>query len=253
MNRKYERLSAVFVGGALFACVGFLLLVSTQRGWFQSKIVFETVLESGDGIRVGTPVEMVGIRVGSVTEMELDERNRIRTQIRILRKFASRVRTDSRLLLARPFVVGDKVLHLTPGDPSAAEIPEGGTIPSQDSLGVMDLIGGQKFTPYLATLESAASEMKKLVDRLLKEKGSDKMATALLSLPDMMKEVARAASELAVVSKQMSEGRMVAALDEVVVVLKAMEKSFLLRSAAREVREEEAKAREESRKPASKN
>lgn len=310
---KFERGSSIFIGGALFGCIIFFTLMMTKKGWLEAKISYETILESGNGVRVGSAVEMVGIRIGSVSGLELDDKNRIRTRIKVLRKFQDRIREDSRITLARQFIVGDKTLHISPGNPKLKRIPENGLLEAEESVGVIDLLNGRKLGPYFQTMELALAEMKKLVDMLLKEKGSEKVVSSLVGLPRMITGVTTASRELSKVGRQMSTDerigtlvanlastteqikmyspefgkdfsaivanmsvlseefkkvipalaviapdlpkssqRLVQALDEAVIVLKAMQRSFLLRGSAREVREEELKLKEEQeRKPAS--
>ncbi len=307
-------MASIFVGAVLFGSSIFFLLLVTQKGWFQPKLSFYTLLESGDGVRIGSPVEMVGVRIGAVEKIELDDQNQIRTHLRILRKFKDRIREDSRIQLSRPFLVGEKVLHLSPGSASKARLPEGAVIASTESMGVMDLLNGRKLAPYFETMELAAAEMKKLVDMLLKERSSEKMVSSITNLPKMLKNVTTAAAELSKVSRQMSKEqhlgtlvanlavttdqmrahspemgkdlgamvanmsllseefkkvvpalaliapdlprssqRLVQALDEAVITLKAMQKSYFLRSQMKEVREEDEHNRQENgdRQPAS--
>jgi phospholipid/cholesterol/gamma-HCH transport system substrate-binding protein len=286
-SKRYEKVSSVFVGGALFVTLAFLVVVAMTKGWFEAKTEYVTVLDSGEGVRPGSTVRMVGIHIGTVTSMELDNQNHIRTHLRILRKFQDRIRADSHIVLERPFLVGDKVLHITPGSADAKVLTEGAEIASQDSPGVMDLLAGKQWGPYFQTLEQAASEMRKLVDLLMKEKGTEKLVSSLSGLPSLIKGLTVAAGEVSTVSRQMSEGdrlshlvgnlsvlseefkkvmpalatiapelpkssqRMVQALDEAVVTMKAMQRSYFLRSQTREIREEEAQLKEEQRIPAS--
>lgn len=272
----FERVSALFVGTAFLGGFALFIGLMIQKGWFEPKITYYTHLDNGEGVRVGSPIQMVGVQVGSVQNLELDEQNRIRLSLSILQKFQNRIREDSHVLLSRPFLVGDKVLHLTPGTASHPVLSEGKTLRAEDSLGVMELLNGKKFTPYFQTMEKAAMEMRKLVDLLLKNNASEKLVQSLAGMPEMVQQVSAAAGDLSKLSHQLTDGerlgtlvanlselsdefkkvvpssshRMVEALDETVVVLKAMQKSFLLRSSAREVREEEEKARTD-RLPAS--
>ena len=286
-SKKYEKFSSVFVGGALFTTIAFGVVVAVTKGWFEPKIYYTTVLESGEGVRPGSVVRMVGIHIGTVVSMELDADNHIRTRLKLLRKFRDRIREDSRIVLERPFLVGDKVLHITPGGAQSKPLSEDAEIPSQESPGVMDLLAGKQWGPYFHTLESAAKEMSKLVDLLMKEKGTEKLVSSLSGLPSLIKGLTVAAGEVSTVSKQMSQGermthlvgnlaelseefkkvipalatiapelprssqRMVQALDEAVITMKAMQRSYFLRSQTREIREEEARQKEDRRLPAS--
>ncbi len=271
----FERVSAVFVGTAFLATLALVIGLIVQKGWLESKVRYYTLLASGDGVRVGSAIMMVGVQIGQVDAIEIDDQNQIRLKLSILKKFQNRIRENSELALARPFLVGDKVLNLSPGSSESPVLAEGKFLVARDSIGIMELLNGEKFAPYFKTMEGAAAEMRRLVELLLKNKTSDKLVQSLTGLPEMIHQVAVAAGDLSKFSHQLtdeerlgtlvanltslseefkkivpgSSNRMVEALDETVIVLKAMQKSFLLRGSAREVREEE-KARSE-RLPAS--
>jgi phospholipid/cholesterol/gamma-HCH transport system substrate-binding protein len=284
-NRLKARVAAIFVLGAAVTLFVFLYLLVSMKGWFQSKTTYFTWLESGEGVHVGTPIEMVGIRIGSVEALELDDMNRIRTRLKVLSRFSPRIRAGSKIVLDRPFIVGDKVLHLVPGSASEPLLAEGAMIVAEEAFGLVDLLGGKKLGPYLQSMELALGEMQRLVDSLLKVKASDKLVKSLVGLPEMVANLSHASKDVSLLTAQVtseeklsrlvsnmvslsdefrkvvpalaavtpdlprSGRRVVEALDEAVVVLKAMQKSFLLRSSAREVREEEARENSE-RQPA---
>lgn len=57
--------------------VGFLKRVADERGWFVTEIPYYTYLSDGSGVRKGTPINMMGFKVGEVTSvdaMPLDSR-----------------------------------------------------------------------------------------------------------------------------------------------------------------------------------
>lgn len=274
-----------------------------HRGLLKGYSSYTATVTSADGIRVGTRIEMAGLRVGYVESLGLQPDNRILLGIAIEDAFANRVRRDSRLEVIRPFVIGEKSLILSGGG-DAPLLAEGSEIATTEVAGLTDLFNGRRLSPYLGTLERVAEEMNRLAEALLAQNGSESLLRSISSLPQLISELTVMSKEMSGVGRQLgaakhlekliasastisvqlaavsdktpelaasvttvmrnlalaseefqkvlpqlaaaapeipkSTRRMVEAIDEAVVVLKAMQKSFLLRSAAREVREEES-------------
>ena len=101
---KFERVAGLFV---VVSCVGAVILsvgVAIKRGWLASKIQFNTVLKNAEGIHVGTPVKISGLRAGSVYAIELVDTQEIHVRFEVLEKFHSQIRQDSNVLVVRPFI-----------------------------------------------------------------------------------------------------------------------------------------------------
>jgi len=316
----FERVAGVFVACALLGILLVFAAIGIRKGWFESKIIYFTEIEDSEGLRGGSAVQLAGIRVGEVVEIDMNRSNLIRVKIAVLRRFRDRIRTGTRIQLIRPYVVGEKALYLfTPIDGTQV-LPELSLIPAEEVVGLTELLNGRKFMPYVQTLGNIFNELKQIADLLLKKNDSKKMAGVVERLPEFLAQVGVLTKELTLMTRQLNDGgnlkkvvrglaqasdtlsasmpqvaemtpklardltvvvgnlavlteefkkvlpalaevapelpksshRMVEALDEAVVVLKAMQKSFLLRGSAKEVREEEAiRELEKNRVPAS--
>lgn len=312
----FERVAGAFVLFAILGMASIFVFVGVKKGWFESKAYFFTEIEDGEGLRAGSSVELAGVTIGEVTSIEMNSTNLLRVKIAILRRYRDRIREGTQIQLVRPFVVGEKALYLFSPDPSAKLLPELSKIPSEDVIGLTELLNGRKFLPYVQTLSAVFKEMKAIADLILKNKDSKKVAGIMDGLPVFLNQVGKLTNELSTLTRQMNDGenlrkvlrglasasdalnknlpemadrapqlakdlstvvgnlallteefkkvlpalaevapelprsshRMVEALDEAVVVLKAMQKSFLLRGSAREVREEEALHAQEKQK-----
>lgn len=317
---KFERTAGIFVLTSLLGCLLFVITAAVKRGWFESKTRYYTKLETAEGVRVGSSVEMSGIRVGTVESLEIDDNDIIKARIGVLSKFTKRIRKDSRIQLMRPFVIGDKVLYVTSGTETEPQLAAGEWLESVEIVGLTDLLNGKKLLPYIETMSAAFGELKTIVDTLLKQKGSANYSKMIEAIPKFMEKLAAMSTEMTVIGKQMTDDnrlgkmitniayisdemrlmmpklakvgpnmgedlaklvqnlttmteefkkvlpaisevapelprtsrRLVEAVDEAVVVLKALQRSFLLRGSAKEVREEEAeKETKKLRSPAS--
>lgn len=284
LSLERERRAAVFVGAALVVLLTAVIAWSATRGWWRAKVRYTAVISSAEGIREGTPVEMSGVRIGTISKLRFTDEAEVVAELSVYTTFRNLVRADSRVHLLRPFVVGDKVAVITPGTKEAAVLPEGATLPADEVLGLTEMLNGSKLIPYMKTLESVATEVRRLAEQMVNKKGTDNFVKTLQALPPLIDRIGSLVATLDKSAPQLSQdfGRMVGnlaamtddikkvmpalaevapelpkssrrvieALDETVVVLKAMQKTFLLRSSVREVREEEA-SREKTRVPAS--
>ncbi len=280
-----ERRVALFVGSTVILSIAFVVVWSITRGSWKSTVTFRSVLSTAEGVRTGTAVELSGVRIGKISRLEFTDNAEVVAEIAIFKEYAKHIRQDSRVRLLRPFVVGDKILVVTPGTAEAGVLAAGSMLPADEVVGLAELLNGSKLIPYMKTLEDVASELRQLAELMVKKKGSESVVRVLQALPPLVERVAKVSEAFAKNAPQFSDdfGRMVGnlasmtdefkkvlpsvaaiapelpksskrvveALDEAVVVLKAMQKTFLLRSSVREVRQEEA-SRDDERAPASK-
>ena len=303
---RFEKTAGLFVGAALSLSIAGVGGVALKNGWFARKVSFRTELETAEGIHAGTLVQIAGLRVGAVTDVELDEFDHVHVHFEILEKFKTRMRADSRVQVLRPFLLSEKVLDVSSGSADAERLAEGASIPSSASTDLIDLLTGKRMGLLLASLDHLAESFAIFGEAFADPKRSramvktfDRLGPTLDSLGRAAGEVAQAthalnrneradaiAGNLALVARELgvlvpelaqeaphagrqlgeivrnlnvltgefakltpdlprTSHRAVEALDETVLLLKAMQKSFLFRGGVREVLDEE------KRKPAS--
>lgn len=305
---KFERVAGIFLLLAILGVFLTALSAAIKQGWFEPKVHYNTTFESADGIHQGTLVQMSGLRIGAVDDVELESDNRIRVNFHILGKFQSRLRENSTIQLIRPFIIGERVLDISVGSEQFDEIPAQGYVKSTETMDLMSLVSGRNMNTYLTKVggilesmqvvmdafadKSRAESIVRVIDRLdplvknlntmsveviklskqaTHEEGVKKLVGNLAVTtreinrilpelnqenPDLAKDLAVMTSNLATVTQALGPAvkavepelpgasvRLVEALNETVVVLKAMQKSFFMRSNVREVLDEESAAR----------
>jgi len=309
---KFEKVAGLFVGVAIISCVMAMVGVAVKNGWFSSKVLYRTELDSAEGVHAGTVVQISGMRVGSVTKVDLQGDDKVAVEFEILEKFKSKVRQDSQVQMFRPFILADKVFEVSVGSEGSPELSAGALVPMQSSMDIMDLLSGKKMGTVLASFDKLADSLRiigeafsdpqrtkalvKMLDRLSPlVENLNLMSTDLVKITSaatkqkrvevILDNLAKFTQELETVIPAISKEapnigeqigqivnnmnvlttefqkltpaiaaiapelprttvRAVEALDETVVLLKAMQKSFLLRGKVEEVR------KEEGRKPA---
>ena len=170
---KLERAAGIFVLSALVGSVTLSIGVAFKRGWFDAKRSLVTQLESADGIHVGTQVQMSGLRIGSVDDIELKSKNMVEVHFEISEKYFMRVRETSVVQLMRPFIIGEKVLDISTPDEDSPRVVEGALIKAQDSVDFMDLLSGRKLGPYLSSMGKISENLKVVAETILDQKHLD--------------------------------------------------------------------------------
>lgn len=100
------------------------------------------------GIEVGSPVRVMGIKVGKVESIEFDpdqklpsgEEVKLRLKIGISKEAWPTVRQDSRFFINLAGVIGEKFLEVTPGTSASPELEPGSLVRGEDPPRIDQLI-----------------------------------------------------------------------------------------------------------------
>ena len=271
--KKWMSISFIVLG--ILGASSTVIWLGVSSGIFESKVQYEVELESVDGIRVGTAVEISGLKIGRVTELDLKSIGQFVVKFNVRKRFSSLFRMDTKILTVRPNVIGEKILLVEPGSPDAELLAEGSQVQVEKSTDLMEALGGKKLNQILSDLGKIAdnlkiigyaftdknrseafvklfddmgpfvknvTEMSRQVNMMAKDLNDDKIfAETLSNLNALTIEFQKLTPAINAVAPELPRAsqRAVEALDEMVVTLKAMQKSFLLKGNVREVREEE--------------
>lgn len=285
----YERVAGIFILVAIVGTLVLAISVAIKQGWFEEKVYFHTYFENADGLHEGTVVQMAGLRAGSVTEVTLESDNQIKVTFYLLGKFRDKVREDSKAQLIRPFLIGERMLDISVGRPEAKALPELAKMESEESSDIISVLSGRKLGQYMAQTAQMLENLKTVMEAFLSKdrtqamiKLFDRMAPLIENLNTMSVEVTKLSKQatdqnhmrevmgnVAVLTTELNKTlpqlnqamkeigpempqaarRAVEALNEATVLIKAMQKSMLLRGNVEEVRAEEKK-RDSQRLPA---
>ncbi len=108
-----------------------VFLVGERSNVFARKNEYFVHFESVSGLATGNPVQLNGVVVGSVRRVVLPENVEVQSLtvwVSIDRRYADRVREDSRARIKTLGLLGDKYIELTSGTPGFAQIESGGEI-----------------------------------------------------------------------------------------------------------------------------
>src|SRR6202030_1443490 len=115
------------------------------------------------GLAKGAKIQVAGFDAGDVAEIGVPKTPAagFRLTLQITDQVRGLIRTDSVATIATEGVVGDKILLISPGSPTAAEAAPNTTLPSKETSDIADLV--QKST---ALVTNASDTIKVVADRL---------------------------------------------------------------------------------------
>ncbi|MDP9150511.1 MAG: MlaD family protein [Myxococcota bacterium] len=112
-----------------------IFLIGSARQLWEPKVTYRTAFQDVAGLKPGAPVRMGGLDIGSVTSVghSHDPSDpRIFVSLSISSKEAPRVREDTTARVANKGLLGDKMIELTVGSPSAPPIDHEKLVPSEE-------------------------------------------------------------------------------------------------------------------------
>ena len=123
---------AEFIAGTcvLIAAVGFAFVAFQRGGWVNddNSYLLNASFRSIEGVSVGTDVRLAGVKVGSISNVEIALQNSIQLP------------DDTAIIIASEGLLGGHFVELQPGG-SSFNLSEGDTIAdTQSSLGILNLL-----------------------------------------------------------------------------------------------------------------
>jgi phospholipid/cholesterol/gamma-HCH transport system substrate-binding protein len=134
-----ENTTEVLVGGAvLAAAVGFLVFAAQGAGLSTRGDAYElrASFRSAEGVRVGTDVRLAGVKVGSVTDLQLNPQTFF-ADARLSVQAGIEVPDDSTVLISSEGLLGGNFVEILPGG-SLENVPPGGEV--LDTQGAVSLV-----------------------------------------------------------------------------------------------------------------
>jgi phospholipid/cholesterol/gamma-HCH transport system substrate-binding protein len=159
---RFKHLEKKVGAFALLAIVGILavvLLIGMENDLFTQKYRLRFTVEKGTGFSRGMPVKLSGFRVGRIKAISLNEKAMVDIDIEIDRKYQKWTRKDSTARLVKEGLVGDNIIEVSAGSPSAEILKDGDTIGYVKSKGLEELANdiSEKVTPVLIEMRDIIS------------------------------------------------------------------------------------------------
>ena len=156
-----EQLVGAFFIIALLIIISLVLVKINTTKMFDETISYHAYMKNAQGISTETLVNVSGIEVGRVSEINIAKDNKIHIEFFIYKSFENLIRTDSTGELSKLSLVGNAIIIITAGSPSLALLPAGSSIKVKEPITTDDLIEGIK--PVINDLETTMSNLANIV------------------------------------------------------------------------------------------
>lgn len=201
---KFERVAGLFVLFAIFGSMLLALSVAVKQGWFDPRIKYHSIFTNADGVHAGTTVLIAGLRAGGVDDVELLGNNQIKVSYYVLGKFQNRVREDSKAMLVRPFIIGDRVLEISMGENESKVLPEGAFVATEETLDLMTLMSGKKLGSSLEKVSVMLGNLHDLMEAILDKDRTQSMLRIFDKLDPLMGNMNTMSEEVINLSHQLT-------------------------------------------------
>jgi phospholipid/cholesterol/gamma-HCH transport system substrate-binding protein len=122
----------LIVGFGLFATI--LFLIGNRYDIFGNHVDFYADFSDISGLPRGAQVRVAGIEAGEVKSIEIpaSPASKFRLKLQVRATARGIIRTDSLVSIRTEGIVGDKFIFIRQGTSTAAEAPDGATLPSKE-------------------------------------------------------------------------------------------------------------------------
>lgn len=160
----------LLITAALAVLMIFLFFIGSEQKIWSRKNEYEVRFVDVAGLAEGNPVKISGVTVGVVKDITLPRDPKqpdVKIQLMVDRKYAERIRTDSRARLKKlGLLAGDAYIDVTPGNPRFPELEPGSIIPAQKQTNVEQLISsGEDLVDNLVQISYSMKNILSRVDR----------------------------------------------------------------------------------------
>jgi phospholipid/cholesterol/gamma-HCH transport system substrate-binding protein len=164
----------VLVIVALSALAALVFLMSGSTGGFWSgKLTVHSYFENSAGLKVGAPVNLEGVTVGTVKYVRIEPERKltpVEVTMKISKKFQDAVRSDSKSSLETIGVLGDTVVNIDSKFATGGPIQDGAELRTTETPNLSDVIKSSQGT--IEQLNTILAKVDNLVDALNSGKGS---------------------------------------------------------------------------------
>ena len=144
--RAFRGPGFVFALGAITLSCSLLFLYSSRLGWFEKKLTIYVVSSSSLGLLPGVPVQMSGLRIGSVRSVDLLPDGRVRLALKIREKYHPFVSSRSDAILTPASLLGSGSIEISPAPITPQEKSESFQIAAQSAPTVESFLAGAENT-----------------------------------------------------------------------------------------------------------
>lgn len=179
-------------------CILIALLFSTikSQNIFEEHFVIYGKLNSAEGLSKETIVQILGIEVGKVTDIDITEENEIMLTMHIYKRYHRLLREDSEIKVSgfSAAIIGRSIIVITAGSYEKYLIKEGAILSVQESNSIDDVIARAKET--IETINTMIKNISLIVEAI----NTDDIKKTISSVTEM-------AANIETITQQVESGQ----------------------------------------------
>jgi phospholipid/cholesterol/gamma-HCH transport system substrate-binding protein len=157
--KHLEKKIGAFAAVAILGIIAVLLLIGMEKEFFTAKYTLRFTVEKGTGFSRGMPVKLSGFRIGHIKTISLNEKAMVDIRIQIDKQYQKWIRNDSIARLVKEGLVGDNIIEISVGTPTAPLLKDGDTITYEKTKGLEEVANdiADKVKPVLIEVRDIIS------------------------------------------------------------------------------------------------
>lgn len=209
-NQKEVQWSQLKVGVliivALSALMALVFLMSGNTGGlFGGKLTLRSYFENSAGLRVGAPVNLDGVTIGSVTEIHIVSSPRltpVEVVMNVSKKYQANLHVDSRASLSTVGVLGNTIIDIDNRQAVGNMIGNDAILPTNESPNLQDVIQASQGT--IQQLNVILGKVNSMVDQINSGQGT---LGKFISDPKLFNHLSQSAANLDRITSAISNGQ----------------------------------------------
>lgn len=203
---KWSQLKVgVLVLVALVALTALVFLMSGNTGgFFQGHFRIRSYFENSAGLKVGAPVNLDGVTVGSVTSIRLAPERKltpVEVIMKVSQKFQPMLKSDAKSSLDTIGVLGDTVVDINSKFATGPPIQDGGELKTTESPSLTDVIKSSQGT--IEQLDTILAQVNDLINKLSSGNGS---IAQLINNPSLYNKAVATLNQLQGIANTVNNG-----------------------------------------------
>lgn len=209
-NQKEVQWSQLKVGVliivALSALTALIFLMSANTGGlFGGRVTLRCYFENAVGLKVGAPVNLDGVTIGSVTAVRIVNNPRL-TPVEVVmsvnKKYQADLHVDSRASLSTIGVLGNTIIDINNRQAVGGPIGSDTTLPTNETPNLQDVIQASQGT--IQQLNVILGKVNTVVDEINNGQGT---LGKFISNPTLFNHLSQSAANLDKITSAISNGR----------------------------------------------
>jgi phospholipid/cholesterol/gamma-HCH transport system substrate-binding protein len=203
-EKRHEITVALMILIGISVIVFVIFAVSQKQGLLKERYELQVYMSRVNGLQIGAPVRLNGVRVGSVTGVAFSEEpghDNIKVSLEVQKSVQDKIRANSEAYIGTLGLLGDKFVSITIGTPDFAVLHYGDELIGSDPVDVEKLIDESVGT--LGELKKATIQLKEISQKINRGEGT---VGLLVNDEDLYKNLNSAMKLIADLQESLSSG-----------------------------------------------